>query len=181
MRRKPGTLAALAFFTLAFVPFLSGAAWGGAAETPRAAQVLAKPPVFRDFPVAPDGGPQKYATKTVISSREAEEFRTVISREGRKKPNFAGHYRVAIWGCGTDCRSFAIIDRLTGEVYMLPSAGYIVGVMESEEPRIDFRADSRLFVISGTLDEKLEGKFFYEWTGKELRLLLKAPVVKKAG
>lgn len=35
---------------------------------------------------------------------------------------FAGHYIIAEWGCGTQCQWGAIIDALTGKVYMLPVA-----------------------------------------------------------
>jgi hypothetical protein len=51
--------------------------------------------------------------------------------------NFAGNYRVVLWGCGTSCESGAIVDAATGRVYDLPM---------SLEVGAQYRVDSRLFV-----------------------------------
>jgi hypothetical protein len=47
---------------------------------------------------------------------EARQYQTAITREVEEGANFAGHYRLATWGCGTDCYGFAIIDLLTGKI-----------------------------------------------------------------
>lgn len=49
-------------------------------------------------------------------------FKTQISStyNENKKPNFAGHYIVASWGCGSNCQSGVIIDQKTGKIYDLP-------------------------------------------------------------
>ena len=31
--------------------------------------------------------------------------------------NFAGHYSVVAWGCGTECETFMIVDLKTGKVF----------------------------------------------------------------
>ena len=31
-------------------------------------------------------------------------------------PNYAGHYRVVVWGCGTSCAMFAVVDLRNGKV-----------------------------------------------------------------
>ena len=36
-------------------------------------------------------------------------FRTMIRRGAAKGPNYAGHYSIATWGCGTGCMSMASI------------------------------------------------------------------------
>src|SRR5262245_16415153 len=46
----------------------------------------------------------------LASNPIAKEFRTVLQQELAKGPNFAGHYRVAAWGCGSSCTMFAVID-----------------------------------------------------------------------
>jgi len=54
-------------------------------------------------------------------------------------PNFAGHYGINYWGCGTECIQIGIVDLKTGNVYM-PSFSAQVGV--------ETRANSRLLVVN---------------------------------
>jgi hypothetical protein len=43
-------------------------------------------------------------------------YRTVLRREIALGPNFAGHYRVAVWGCGSSCSMIAVVNLNTGRV-----------------------------------------------------------------
>ena len=45
-----------------------------------------------------------------------------VHRDGKEQagPNFAGHYFVIQWGCGTSCLMMVIVDALTGKIYYLP-------------------------------------------------------------
>lgn len=47
---------------------------------------------------------------------EAKLFQSTITEQSSEGPNFAGHYTVATWGCGTECQGFAIIDAITGDI-----------------------------------------------------------------
>ncbi len=47
---------------------------------------------------------------------DAKLFQTTISEQSLDGPNFAGHYTVATWGCGTECQGYAIIDAKTGDI-----------------------------------------------------------------
>ena len=47
---------------------------------------------------------------------EAKLFQTTITEQSLEGPNFAGHYTVATWGCGTECQGFAIIDAINGDI-----------------------------------------------------------------
>ena len=116
--------------------------------------------------------------KLVLTTRLAKKYKTVITADSAKPVNFAGHYRVATWGCGTDCRGFAIINKQTGAVYTLPGLEDVAGVMGNEEDRLAFKADSRLFVITGIKNDTAEGKFYYVWQKEKLHLLAKHPIVK---
>src|SRR5258708_19850026 len=49
-------------------------------------------------------------------------YRTMIRRGAAKGPNFAGHYTIATWGCGTSCVSITIIDPQDAIVYTGPFA-----------------------------------------------------------
>lgn len=136
-------------------------------------------PVFEAFPAKTLTSPHKYASKIILATPRSKRYRTIISLEGRKEPNFAGHYRVVTWGCGTDCHGFAIVDRVTGIAFTDPSIEYVAGAMGNNEPRIDFRSNSRLLILNGLINDDREGKFFYEWTGKGLRLINRAPLLKE--
>lgn len=51
----------------------------------------------------------------------AKRYRTVISGEYAKQDvNFANHYVVITWGCGSGCVSGAMVDSRNGTVYPLP-------------------------------------------------------------
>lgn len=164
--------------------FLAGAlvcapALTSAAERLKAQRSAAVPQGFGDFPVAHESGPVLHARKLILASRLARRYRTVITDAAKQEADFAGHFRVARWGCGTDCHGFAIIDLISGRTYTLPGMKYVAGVMGNGEERIDYRLDSRLFIITGALDDEREGKYFYEWTGQALRLLFMGPVDKE--
>lgn len=62
--------------------------------------------VFTDNPAAVD----------FTSNSDAALFRTTITEQAKEGPNFAGHYTVATWGCGTECEGYAIIDTITGKI-----------------------------------------------------------------
>ena len=134
-------------------------------------------PTFSAFPAEVAQHPGRVAEPR-FETPAARRYRTVITQESRQGPNFAGHYRLAVWGCGTDCRGFAIFDLLTGTVYIDRKIETVVGVMGNDDPRLDFRPDSTLFVISGQINEAegSEAKYFYKWDGKRLVLLQKQPL-----
>jgi hypothetical protein len=45
-------------------------------------------------------------------------FRTQIKTQCKANAvNFAGHFTVVMWGCGSDCREYAIVDRITGRIH----------------------------------------------------------------
>jgi len=53
---------------------------------------------------------------------EAKAFYTRITETVSSGPNFAGHYTVVYWGCGTDCYGYAIVDAATGKVVVYSPA-----------------------------------------------------------
>ena len=125
-------------------------------------------PAFQDFAVETKltGAP---AAPNVASGR-AHMYRTLLRREGSKPPNLAGTYRLVTWGCGTCCNEFAIVNSKTGDVFFSP---FDVGCSQTDPNfSIDFKPDSRLLIITGARNEKGGGRYFYEWTGKSLKLLL---------
>ncbi len=72
------------------------------------------------------------------SHPDARQFRTALSRGAAEGPNFARHYTVVTWGCGTMCQQLRIVDARTGQVYEGPIS--MLGV--------EYRLDSRLLVVN---------------------------------
>lgn len=151
------------------------------------AQDLKAPPAFDNYPVASqDASSHDIAAEPILASKKAKQHRSIIRAEFHQPANFAGHYRIAIWGCGTDCRDFAILDKKTGKVYTMPGVDEIAGVMGNDDERIDFRLGSRLLVISGcfnddcipdnTRNNPKAGKYRYLWNGKTLQLIHTSPL-----
>jgi hypothetical protein len=110
-----------------------------------------------------------------VSSGRASRYRTMLRRASKEPPDFAGHYRVVKWGCGTCCSEFAILDLRTG-VAWLPNffiaCGYPPGSSESDAALL-YRPDSELFVAAGANNEIGWGIYFYRWNGRSLELLKK--------
>jgi hypothetical protein len=128
-----------------------------------------------------------YAVKTVyhgrparpIITKEFRTFRTMIRRGARSPVQFAGHYTVAGWGCGTDCNGFVVVDSKTGKVYEgLGVAGlppsWLEDYGEEAMERMEFYPDSRLMKINACPAEENCGLYDYEMVdGKGLKLIRK--------
>lgn len=133
-------------------------------------------PLFTDFPVQ-----EVYQGKPApaqLASRFDHLFRTVIRKGAEDGPNFAGHYTVVVWGCGTSCAQFVIVDASTGTVYDPPFQSVVGG--DSKGLRKDwglhFQLHSALFVAQGCLNEKNCATRYYQWDGERLVLLGAGPV-----
>lgn len=68
-----------------------------------------------------------------------------------QKPNFAGHYILTTWGCGTSCIMGAVIDAKTGKVSWW---NFSICCWYGDEDMIEFRSDSKLIVFFGVRNEK---------------------------
>jgi len=150
-------------------------AGAGAADAATTAAACTSPSFDRYPAPAAARAPRKPAAAPRLTSKEARLYRTVIRDAFVQPANFAGHYRVAIWGCGTDCRNFAILDKDTGATYTMPGVKAVSGVMGNGDERVDFRAGSRLLIVAGCFNDDCDAgnakaaRFFYEWTGTRLR------------
>jgi hypothetical protein len=86
-----------------------------------------------------------------------------------KGPNFAGHYFVLNWGCGTGCLMMVVVDALTGHVYPPPLSVGTAGNQKIGIPNLgagwadfDYRPNSRLFMMK-TCPE--DAGFTYPFSG----------------
>jgi hypothetical protein len=124
-------------------------------------------PQFKDYPVVSG---YKGTNAPLILTRDDQMYRTRLRGAARNKPNFAGHYILATWGCGAECVMGAVVDANTGKVYWLPGTICCWGfdVSEKFEP-IQFRLDSRLVMLSGERNEKEgdNGVHFYDFKGNK--------------
>ena len=109
-----------------------------------------------------------------VSTGDAKRFSSEIRKEAEKGPNFAGHFTIAKWGCGSGCISWAIIDAATGKVWPAPFTVSGTGCGDSAEyceQKIEFRINSELIVVTGARNEKGAGHYFYRWHNGSLSLV----------
>ncbi len=63
----------------------------------------------------------KLASPDFKANPGARYFRTAIKRGcDEQGVNFAGHYTIVEWGCGTECLEMAVVDRINGRIYNVP-------------------------------------------------------------
>lgn len=127
-------------------------------------------PQFEDFPAS-----RKYkgipAAVDLRSNPTARTYATRLRQGTRKGPNFAGHYTVVSWGCGSNCESNTIVDALTGRVYD--------GI--GDERGADFRLNSNLVIADPAFpptsnaysDDLTDGLpvRYYVWNGHTFNLI----------
>jgi hypothetical protein len=123
-------------------------------------------PHFEDYPVMEKfkGIPSKVNLK---SDSDARMFRTVLREGASQGPNFADHYTIVIWGQGTNAQQFAIVDAISGSVYIFP---------ESISNGLMFKRNSNLLIVAPITKTDMEDYHndlpdwlvtrYYKWNGK---------------
>ena len=130
----------------------------GARPEPTAWREL-RTPQFEDFPVtAVYKGPN--APVNLRSNPEGENYRTRLREGAKKPPNFAGHYVIVEWGCGTECTVHRMVDVKTGRVFDAPQA--LMGGT--------FRLNSSLFMASADTNDSYASRFFH-WNNGTFNLI----------
>ena len=110
--------------------------------------------VFKGIPAAPK-----------LDTPAARTFRTEIRRQAAAGPNFAGHFTLAMWGCGSGCSSFAVIDAVTGKV-AFPRFSSEDGRTDGRTTchrGLDFQLSSTLLVVSGQVNGVV-GTHYFNWS-----------------
>lgn len=112
------------------------------------------------------------------SHKSANMFRTNLRNAAKEGVNFAGHYILTTWGCGTNCSQGAIIDARSGSVFFpdqLEGSGFGFCELPDDTEPLVYRADSRLLVLSGFKGGDLDlkdgrcGIYYLEWTGRNFK------------
>jgi hypothetical protein len=185
-------LPALALFLVSLQAFGAANNDGYGEYTIRRSDIPKDAPRFEDFPAKRYAGPN--AAPDVRTEPRSRIYRTQLKGWATEKPNFAGHYILATWGCGTGCTQIAVIDALTGKVFHPPGArtNSIVDVHdellvdEGSSPRradfgaLRYSADSRLLILIGTPEDRAanRGISYFVWDNDALKRIRFVP---KAG
>ena len=140
-------------------------------------------PHFEDFAVVENWNRPPAPLK--LTTRSERMFRTQLTNAAKGLPNFAGHFRIASWGCGSLCGAGAVIDLQTGSVFPPPLGAHgdgwdrwIMGTAFFEGAGVDFRLDSRLVVVKGGINysEALKANvpdvYYFIWEEGRFRQLL---------
>jgi hypothetical protein len=147
-----------------------------------AALLLAAAPATDEFSLHPPAHRLTHPPAApIVGSGHARRYRSVLRAEAREGPNFNGHYRVASWGCGTNCIEWAVIDLESGKVWF--PAGPAYSCWAPEEPDganvpdwFEMRITSSLLYLH-VCDPPLRGsrtfttRRVYVWKGSGLALL----------
>jgi hypothetical protein len=156
----------------------------------------AESPAFQDYAVREifSGAP----TEPILATLEQRHYRTRI-RQGvsmgrgvwsgswkdpitRSGPNFAGHYYVIRWGCGSDCLMMAVVDAKRGRISGPPLSGVGTELYVPMDPlsdrEIDFRVDSSLMILRNACKEARSqcGIYYFNWQ-KDRFVLLKRTLI----
>ena len=92
----------------------------------------------------------------------ARRHSTLIREQMTHGPNYADHYRVVFWGCGTSCSQFAVVNLKTGHVIALKgmySVAHDINLRtdrflpdtDSKSNELRFKKDSNLLVLVGAV------------------------------
>ncbi len=130
-------------------------------------------PRFEDYPVKPEMVGKPAPPK--LDSADARLFRTMIRQGAAQGPEFAGHYSIPSWGCGSFCYGWALVDSKTGKVRVFPELRIITAIHFDAgfDAGQTYRLNSRLLVVLGAPneEEKRDGAAYYVWTGYKLKLI----------
>jgi len=136
-------------------------------------------PVFADYAVPVQNIPKRPKLKR--NNRFSHMFKTRLKNGLHGKPvDFAGHYIIVTFGCGTGCLYGGYVDADSGQAMELPfmvNAPRLVYV-----PRlVERKADSRLLIVRGTLseDDDRAMKYFFSLQGSKLVPICHAPLDDK--
>ncbi|MDM5177720.1 hypothetical protein PO883_11005 [Massilia sp. DJPM01] len=130
---RPAAGAAALALVLAALPGLAGAA-----------------PRFGDYPAAAIyQGP---SARPLLANAQSRNYATRLRAAASGKPDFAGRYVLATWGCGASCTMSAAIDARTGAVTWLP---FTVCCWDADvEDHLEYKLDSRLLIVHGARNEQ---------------------------
>lgn len=118
---------------------------------------------FSDFPASAYRG---RAAAVQLMDARSRDHASALRAAARGRPNFAGHFVLATWGCGASCVMGAAIDARTGAVAWLPFT-VCCWTIDVSTP-LEYRRDSRMLIVHGSRDEQGAGgdAHYYAFDGR---------------
>ena len=112
-----------------------------------------------DFAAFPADEPLAEPAAKPIVTGPAAKFAGQIREAAKQPADYNGHYKIARWGCGSNCLQWAVIDQQTGRVLMAPRTLNSCMPGDAADAAqfpdwLDYRADSRLIVAYECEDPK---------------------------
>ena len=132
---------------------------------------------YPDFGRYPAPAPYRGTPAPVaLRTRRDRMFRTRLREDSRAGPNFAGHYTVVFWGCGTGCAQVAVVDAKTGLVFWPPLDYVDIPDPDREHYGAGYRLDSRLLVLTRSHYDREASytAFYYVFDRDRFRLVRRA-------
>jgi hypothetical protein len=84
------------------------------------------------------------ASPNFTTDPNAKRFISMIKQGCKEGVNFAGHYTIVEWGCGTLCAEMAIVDRISGKIIY----SQIPFDTADGHSGVDYKIDSRMLIIN---------------------------------
>lgn len=152
------------------------------AATIRLSDVPQNAPAFSSYPASLYQG--RNAELRLGQDPEAKRYKTRLQEWSKEKVNFAGHYILTTWGCGTSCVQIMIIDAKNGQVFH-PKGVSINSAVNVQDELLDsnarwpgrgslhFQPDSELLMLVGAPeeDEARRGISYFVWHNSRLELV----------
>jgi hypothetical protein len=85
-------------------------------ESPTSPRIAERPPRFEDYAVLDTTFDGRPAAVNIGTADYGQRFQAILRRGAAAGPNFAGHFTVVTWGCGTACQASVVVDAVTGNL-----------------------------------------------------------------
>lgn len=150
-----------------------------ASEQPPRFQEYAIEKVFTGTPASPlFQRPEERRYRTAILNGVKKGYGVLEEPGGRDRPgpNFAGHYIVIQWGCGTECLQYAIVDARTGRIFQPPVPGKRNEFFDTG--LLDFRLRSRLMIVKTNCamgDSERCDRDYFVWADERFKHIYTEP------
>jgi len=148
-------------------------------EMPEKACTNGAIPAFTDYTVVAEGHLKR--PKLKLNNEFSRTVKTRLSNGLQNNPvDFAGHYVVVTFGCGSGCLYGGYIDAETGQALEMPFSISPAGLFRESDP-IEHNADSSLLIVSGKLNEA-DGsamRYFFSLQGSRLEPICYVPINTK--
>ena len=129
---------------------------------------------FKDFPVAEQYRGPLHSPELDPADPPESLKNWSITVAATLPADFAGHYRVVKFSCGTECTAYVITDVISGRLMVEGSADFPYEVGPAQRPKLprglEYKLNSRLLVIHGCVPDAPCGSYYYVVDGDQLRL-----------